>query len=379
MFLALSLGLATAATSALAQDSEIDSASEFDVVYEAPTDCPERSEVVRQIHERLRVDRAAPPPGGGRDAGHARYAPVVIQIDVAPDGTQAELRYSDTQGHEVTRRVRGDTCADVIDALSLVAAMSLRDEADRKAAGEGPRAEAQAGEGQSAEAQSRAAPSGAAPGSTVAEITEPRAAAPAAPPPAYAPPSDRPAPKPRRADAEPWRWMAGVQVSATDIVAEETAGGIAALVGISHPGTTVLRPRFRLSIGQTGPATASSDDDEAEFTLRYVRGEACPLAWPPTGMFMLRPCVSIEGGSLEGAAQRTDNSTDRSILWSAVSATGAAELVPFRQLGLELQAGLVVPLVSDRFYMRPGDELLHEVPDYGWLAGASVVVVPQGR
>ena len=330
------------------QAPEGSSELDFDLLYVAPPMCPVRAEVVRRIEERSQVDGAGEqrPASDGRGAS---YAPVVIQIHVADDARHARLQYFDTSGHEVSREVVAKDCAELVDALALIAAMSLREDTTETPPPSSPptsRDPAPARDQVSVPATGPSRPSP----STPDDLTESR-------------PSAR----------QPWRWLLGVQATTTSVVAPDPAWGIAGVVGAAYPGGGLLAPRFRLGLGRSLPARAESTIGDALFTLTRVFVEGCPVAWPRQGRFAARPCLQLETGSLTAEAQRVEHSHDARLLWGAVAGTLSGELRALDHLDVEAQAGVTLPLVSDQFFLRRGETPVHEVPRFGWSAAIGML------
>jgi hypothetical protein len=65
------------------------------------------------------------------------------------------------------------------------------------------------------------------------------------------------------------------------------------------------------------------------------------------------------------------------VFWSAGALTLAIELATMRHLGVELQAGVLIPTLRDGFWLAP-DTMVHEVAAVGGTAALTLSAFAEG-
>jgi hypothetical protein len=132
--------------------------------------------------------------------------------------------------------------------------------------------------------------------------------------------------------------------------------------------TPMLRASFERSW------TDEIDDDRGSATFRWTAGalEGCSFQWS-AGSFRASPCVRFEAGTLEGEGSDIVPAKAKRRTWLALGAVGQAEWTFLEPLTLDFGAGLVVPLIRDRFFFQP-DTTLYRPPAVGGLVRAGLGV-----
>src|ERR1700760_4529038 len=100
----------------VAKAAEAD-AEPIHIDYTAPESCPAKAELVRGVLGR--TNRA-------HEAGDEKPTRTfVVTLTPGPTETRGELVMRGADGAEAERELTGDTCAEVVDALALIAALAI--------------------------------------------------------------------------------------------------------------------------------------------------------------------------------------------------------------------------------------------------------------
>ncbi|MET0414265.1 MAG: hypothetical protein ABW217_23340 [Polyangiaceae bacterium] len=220
-----------------------------------------------------------------------------------------------------TREVQGASCAEVIEALALLAALSLETR-------------------------------------NTASASEP-----VEPP----PPPDPPASSTR------WRIGPLALALAQSAAAPEGALGAGVGVGLQTPAYGALQPWGMLAVYRTVASTAALPDSvaQARFHLTAVYAVGCPVRWPAAGWWSLRPCVDVDVGRLTGRGLGSDRIETRRGLWASAGVAGRGEVHVWGPVWLAALVGAVVPLARHEFYFAP-DAVVFRVPAIGWRGAGFV-------
>jgi hypothetical protein len=134
-----------------------------------------------------------------------------------------------------------------------------------------------------------------------------------------------------------------------------------------------VSPHFRVvasaRFGDASPANA-----RASFTRVQMRGEVCPVRLFG-GALALRPCALAEGGVLaaRGSGSALEGPGTRARPWAAAGGAGRAEVRVLGPAYLELEGGVLLPLVRDEFVLEPQVTVLR-VPAAFFFASGGVSV-----
>lgn len=284
------------------------------------------------------------------EAGAAE-ASLEVTIQPGERGATGELRIHRGGTRSADRKVRGASCDEVTQALSLIAALAFDPAARADMPEEMPTAslpETGAAEG---------APPAAAPGPPASPVP---AAAPAPPPPAGAAPGvpvggDRPAGPARAGPPARWRIGAGAHAGALGLASPGVVVAYGAFLELGRDAQR-FSPSFRAG-AMLAEGTASTGGVDAELTWTLARGSLCPVRFELLSGVSLRPCVGADVGALAARAPRLERSQDRTRAWVAPTAMARLVWSPVRVLFLEIEGGVAVPLVRDEIAVDPSISL----------------------
>jgi hypothetical protein len=270
-----------------------------------------------------------------------------VEVTFGPDGVvRGKVDIFEPSGAEVTRRLEGRDCAEVVDALAFIVA--------------------ELGRAVSIE-EDAAAP----------EVDGP-AQAPPKPAASVAQPVVEPAVVPVAA-SEPARWrvQAGVGLQALSALMPDWAVG--QLIYAELARTRAGLPSAvaaRLSASRAASGTIRGAIGDAEMLWLSLRGEACVRFGREP--FWVSPCASFDVGWLDATGSRAANSTTKRAAWLSPGLTARATLVALKFLVLEPEAGVFVPLSRPRLFFGGPEsegETIHRVGAVGFRAGLSVGVL----
>jgi hypothetical protein len=146
---------------------------------------------------------------------------------------------------------------------------------------------------------------------------------------------------------------AGVGFALEGAPMPKLAAGIAVSGSVSLERASMLSPLVEGSAVRTQTVRVATPSGIAELRFSSLRLLACPVRFPPVGVFAIRPCAVGELGELTGTGKVTEDPALVSARWVAV---GAAVRGSVRLLGpLVLVGGgaLIVPLIRHEFYFDP--------------------------
>jgi len=347
--------------------------------YEAPAPCPARSGFLARVL--ARTARAEVTTTG------AATLRVEVTIVARVGGYQGRLRIAPNGDDETERLVTAGSCAEVIDALALVVALTV----DPGAVTTPLTSEAVAAVEEAVAATLEPSPAEPAKAPTVpagpdAMSSEPRPAAPSP-----APARRQRAPRPPRADVHP-------RADAVTTPPRLATGVALELDGAPAPAPTEPLPALRvfgdlaLARGHATPSAGLSvagGRKEAvtalattELTWVTARADLCPLGFVEERWLTLRPCLGLGAGAVHAnprprAPGSIEGAHAATIPWLDASGLLRADLTPTRRLLLRLEAGAVVPLLSGtgfEFSAEPEPLPVLDVPAVSYVAGAGIGV-----
>jgi hypothetical protein len=315
-----------AARSTAAQPATV--AIEIGLDYEAPSGCPDPSELERQIAERSSRIRVAKTGNSELDFG--------VQVEA---GWRARIAVKSGHGEPTVREVSGETCQEVVAAAALIVAVLADPDAPPPSEVERPGA-------------------------------PPRAPAPKPPPTTMA---ERELGH-REPDAGGWRWAFGLQLTFESAPAPGTLVTPRPFVALERrPGAEVVRPTARLSVARGSSGSIETKSGSAELTWTTARADACAALGGDRSLWA-EPCAALELGSLRGRGFSTEDPGDETLFWLAPGALARGGFGVAGRLRFELQLGLVFPLRRYRFFFGP-DETAHQVPAVGATGGFGIGVL----
>jgi hypothetical protein len=280
-----------------------------------------------------------------------------LQVRLTPGQRRVvgELRMIDDRGGTDTRKVQGATCDDVVQALSLTAALALDPAALLSApTSSGTGTDSSEATGGSA---GTAAPDG---------VTAP------AVPPARRPDEDAAAAAADEVKVAPAALPVpaaelSVGALATTVLANHRSAGVAIAARKILKGSGVLRPSLGLAVGYVRNDLVASPESAAA-GLAFLAGAVCPLRLGAS-VLTLQPCAVVMGGwlSATGRGMTRAETADRSWLSAGASLRAAAWLGA--GFALELEAGVTAPLLKRRFFATQPGNVIAETPTLAPVVG----------
>lgn len=385
-------GAALASTSlAYAEESKVVTAR---LRVDAPSDCASASSFWSALSRR--TQRLKPSTDNRAD--------IFVDVVVRPvtGGATGDVRIQRSTGRAAPRAVRGASCDEVTQALSLVLALAFDPTArDDSAAAAPVGATGGSGTTASGTSASGATASGAnVSGANVSAANAPAGATPpaTATPPASAPatatppavgsaPATAPAPADARTTTEASPRTTTRSAEAADAPPERDtessgrgravrwrigAGAHAGVIGLASPGAVVaygafaeaelhregahLSPSLRAGIVRA-EGEASGGGVDAELAWTSARITLCPMRFDVASSLSVRPCIGTDFGALDASAPRLAQRQDRTRPWITPSVTARLSWAPMKNLFVEIEGGATVPLVRDEIAVDPAISL----------------------
>jgi hypothetical protein len=316
--------------------------------YEAGNACPDKTEFMEQVRARTPRVRFVSDPKGAR----------IFSVSVGVRDGDAFGRISARRGGEkgAPREITGKTCAEVVSALALVAALAIDPHAAMATAASGP-------------AVASTAPAGS-PAATPADGDKAvPSAEPARAPASAATPAntfqDLPVTRPssRRAGAI----GGGLRGGASTWPASEPVvfANLSASVVYEAASDAVWSPALRLSAGRGESLTVRPSFGAARFIRTTVALDLCPFKFALSPRVALRSCAGFEGGSLEaiGIGDASITHTDHTSLgWVALRETIWLQGDLGKGWTLEVEGGLSEPLRRDTFVFATPNVMITHIP-----------------
>ena len=300
--------------------------------YRAPEECPSQAAWRATLRAR-----------GDRELGFV-VDRLAIEIERRGEGAQpsyeGRIRSSGTGAPSRGRRVRGATCPEVLEALTLIARLGVArasTEPPGRAASEAP-----AGSGASAESSAPVESSRGDPAWALSAADELELA--------------RDPPQP----VDPSRATGSVRFSAAALA---IVGGAARAAAGADLGVTLaarwasvpLQPLLLVGVYGGGerfrvPGTGAG----ARLERLALHAAACPLRFPRgAAAFGLRPCVDVDAGVLRGSGVSVDAARGHDAPWLSAGLQLRGEWSPWGPIELGAMLGGVVALSRPRFYFVP--------------------------
>ena len=287
------------------------------VDYEEHPGCPSAEAFTQEVLGR--VARARPAASGER----ART--LVVRVRPAAGGLEASLAIRELDGTVAERNVRGETCADLITALAVIASVAL----EPLGSGEAP----------------DAAPAPAA--SSAAPVVE----SDAAPPPPHA----------RSVFA------AGLGVAVNGGAAPVALPGLLAFVELTSERDGIFEPAARLRFGRTVIGGATENGPGARFSLTTAGADLCPVSLR-NGMLRAAPCVRLEVGALNARGSSVEPVHSEARPWFVLGPAARLRLDLVGPLFAEVEGALLAVVVRDRFLVD-SSMLVYRPPSVAGAAG----------
>jgi hypothetical protein len=249
-----------------------------------------------------------------------------VTLTNEPGRIGGSLELESGAGSRATREVSGQTCAEVVSALSLVAALAVDPEASL----------------------SGGAGAAVSPGASPPAVTENR-----------------------------WRVAAGIGVGVVEGVLPRAAMAPSAFVEVadSDRSPRLVKPAFRFTLtGAAGGATATPRGS-AHFLWGAAAVQACPLRLWVAGTLQGYPCGFGEVGFLAGQGSDVAEPDHRTRRWIAIGALLRLQWSPDERFFIDAEGAIRAPLTRDVFVFDLEERTrVHEVPGLGWTLDAGVGV-----
>lgn len=283
------------------------------VVFEAPSDCSSVDAFYAGVRARTERVRLANP---GESATELQ-----VHLSQSSGGAHGELRMLGEHGESDTRKVDGGSCDEIVEALSLTAALAL-DPAARVTPLPVPPEEPEK-----------------------QKVVEP------APPPAPPPPPKEPS---------TLALELGAKAMVSQVVSPFTNVGGELSVRVRFRGEDSAEPSMGVALVRL-QNDLFGEPKHASIRYTAVAVTACPARWSVRDVINLEPCALVVAGWL-GAAGK-GNTYNVSVLRSLYSAGGSLTLgVPFGDFAFELSGAFTLPLVSRRFVAGISPTAVGETP-----------------
>ena len=278
----------------------------------------------------------------------------IVQVRLSRGHGQVagELRMIDDRGETDTRKVQGASCDEVVQALSLTAALALDPGALLLVPSAAPGTDAAATDGAAKPA--------------VVRTAQEEAASPAAVTAAQTP------------SAWPSRPVPDIELGAGLV-------GFALLTGSFSPGIGVavrknlgrddsrdrtFRPTLGLALAYLRNDVWHSPRD-AEVALAAMGATVCPLRGTAS-ILTVQPCVHVLAGWLSASGRQVTHvsTVDRS--WFSAGLTVRTAAFLGRGFSLELEGGISAPLVKRRFFATTPSNVVAETPTISPIVGVGL-------
>jgi len=300
------------------------------LVYEAPPECPDKASFLEQL-------RAQTPNARPLDEGTPART-LAVRVSRDGEALNGRLHIEELDGATSTREVSGAGCEEVVSALALVTALAID-----------------------------AGPISTPPAPTAS----PKLPPPPRPRPSSPPPSP---PKATFTTAPPAaRWELGVQAGAFGAIAPDLAWGGIVFVDRSEWGRTGLAYGFRVGLSLVQSPTVSRSEGQASFQWAAVRLSGCPLALTAFAL-TARPCAGLDVGALTGEGAGIARPLRATRPWVAATLSARVAVLFAGRFVAEVEAGLTLPMIRDRFVFERPDQDLHAVPALGGFGTAGLGV-----
>lgn len=338
MLLASYLLLISAAASGLVTPDPGKGAKPVQVEFDAPAGCSSTDAFFSSL--RSRTDEVR------QSDGNEPHTTLQVRLTRARGRVLGELRVVDDRGGTDTRKMQGASCDDVVQALSLTAALAVDPNALLSAPASAPVPTATAAPGTEANASSAAANPPAAKKRSEADPSETADTldATAARVPLYV------------------HWFElGAGAVGTTLLTSSTSSGIAVTSRWTLPGSGVLRTTLGLAFAHVRNDIVQSPG-ALKVSLSGLAATACPLRFS-AGILTVQPCALVVAGWLSASGREATYTYTVDHLW--LGAGGVLHLSAFIADGLavDLDGGISAPLFKRRFYSTTPAKIVGETPN----------------
>jgi len=335
--LASCLSLLVVAASGLATPDPGKGAKPVQVEFDAPAGCSSAGAFFGSL--RSRTDEVR------QSDGSEPYTTIQVRLTRNRGRVLGELRVVDDRGKTDTRKVHGASCDDVVQALSLTAALAVDPNALLSAPATAP-----------------------APTAVDDAGADKRATPPVSNPPATKKPDEPDEKKAAdldEADARPpldvpWLEL-GAGALGTALLTSGVASGIALSSRWNLAGSGVLRATLGLAVTHARNDLLMSPG-AVQVSLTGLEANACPLRLG-IGVFTVQPCALMMVGWFAASGREATYTYDVDHLWLSAGGVVHASAFLGEGLSLDLDGGVSAPFFKRRFYRTSlPDDIVGETP-----------------
>jgi hypothetical protein len=157
-------------------------------------------------------------------------------------------------------------------------------------------------------------------------------------------------------------------------VAPGTASGFGVGVELEWQGDRWWSPWLQLA-GSRLESREALDGGQisARFTVSSLAASACPVRVLGGSRWALRPCLSLEAGSISGAGSGSavSRTIERRGLWLSSGLSLRGSVTVWGPLQVATSIGATLPWVRHEFFLAP-DTLAFAIPALGWRGTGSL-------
>lgn len=323
--------------------------------YAAPAGCPGEARFVEELSARTERARLA-------DGGEPAWE-IAVFVDAASRGSHGVVETKDPHGATSRREVSGDSCAEVVSALALIAALTVDSEARTDDSASVSRAPE--GTRKPLDAQNAIDPTSS--GSS--------------PPPRTPPVPKRPVPPPivsrEATPAVRYRWILGAQGHVLGGFTPAPALGGGGTLGLESDGAGPLAPSFRLAPWVATTRAVFASNIGARLLWYGARLEICPVRPWLASRVRAEACAGVDAGLMHSSGFGVDHEDTKSSAWIAPMALGRLAWAVAGGFRTEFGVGAAVPVRRYSFDFESGrakgSTELYSFPAVGALVTLGVV------
>ena len=335
MLLASYLSLLAVAASGLAAPDLAKEAKPVQVEFDAPTGCSGADAFFRSLSSRTDMVRQAD--------GSEPHTTLQVRLTRTRGRVLGELRVVDDRGGTDTRKMQGATCDDVVQALSLTAALAMDPSALLSAPATAPVPEATGLSGTETSAARLAANPLATRNRSEADLRKAVDDVSASNAATYVP-----------------RFEVGASTLGTTLLTSRANPGIAVSSRWTLDGQGVLRTTLGLAIAYLRN-DAMQSPGPVQVSLTEGVATACPLRLSAS-ILTFQPCALMAAGWFTASGRQGMHNYHVGHLW--LSAGGSLRMAAAlgHGLSLDLEGGVVAPFFKRRYYSTTPDQVVGETP-----------------
>jgi hypothetical protein len=337
VLLASYLLLISAAASGLVTPDPGKGAKPVQVEFDAPAGCSGADAFFSSL--RSRTDELR------QSDGNEPHTTIQVRLTRTRGRVLGELRVVDDRGGTDTRKVQGASCDDVVEALSLTAALAVDPNALLSAPASAPVPTATAAPGTEANVTSAAGNPPAAQRSSEA-----------VPP----PPADTLHATAARAPRYvPW-FELGAGAVGTILLTSSASPGVEVSSRWTLAGSGVMRITLGLALAHVRNDIAQSPGP-LQVSLTELLATACPLRLSAS-VLTIQPCALVVAGWLSASGREAAHTYDVGHPWLGAGAVLHLSTYIGDGLSADLDGGISAPLFKRRYYSTTPDNVVGETP-----------------